>query len=221
MKAAVLSLAQLREHIGALAKPTRPVWHFGSHMTVDDVVVDLHPVLHRGLPQGSICEFSGPVGSGKTSFVISLLAQHPTAVSAWIEPHWDMGPLPLVKARIPLQNVVGIEASDEWPWTTLQVVKSQLFSFVILSLFNSTAIERKSRMTTRSGTSRSVARAPENMATKVDEKWLRRMQLACEEACSTLFLIHEEPMTHSWPLYTQIHMTSPHTIDVLKTRGYV
>jgi hypothetical protein len=199
MKAAALSLAQLREHIGALAKPSRPMWNFGS-------------LLNGGLPHGSICGFSGPAGSGKTSFVINLLAQHPDSRTAWIQSNWDMGPIPLIHARIPLQNVVGIESQHEWPWVTLQVVKSQLFSFVVLSLLTSSSLGFAA--------SQAVGMKKIRSPNFIEEKWLRRMQLACEESHSTLFLIHEEPISHSWPLHMQIHMTSPHTIEVLKSRGH-
>lgn len=87
------------------------------------------PGLESGLPKGAITEISGV---GKTEFVSQFLAQHKDLKVAWIEESFSVFPVGFLQRGLNLENVLFIEAGESLVWSTLQVLKAQIFPVVVI-----------------------------------------------------------------------------------------
>lgn len=134
-----------------------------------------------GLPKGGITEIFGPHGGGKTEFLLQVLAKHDSARIAWIGASASFYPCALASYDLDWQRFLFVEAEEEeeFVWSLLQILRSQLFDFVIVR--------------------------PEELS--FDERDLRRLQLATERAKSALIFLKEEPEQKSlWPLSLQLEI---------------
>lgn len=87
------------------------------------------PGLEHGLPKGAITEISGV---GKTEFVSQFLAEHKDQRVAWIEESFSVFPVAFLQRGLDLEKILFIEAGESLVWSTLQVLKSQIFPIVVI-----------------------------------------------------------------------------------------
>src|SRR4051812_29844609 len=85
--------------------------------------------LSSGVPLGAIIEIAGP---GKTEFVVQLLSEYPETRVAWIESVFSIYPFGMLQRKISLSRVLFIEAQQHLEWAALQILKSQIFPFIVL-----------------------------------------------------------------------------------------
>ncbi len=125
----------------------------------------LCPGLPGGrLPRGALTELSGPLGCGKTEWLLrEVLAQHPTLRIAWIERQSNRYPLCFPQHQVSLERVLFIEAGDQGLWSAQQVLRSGIFGFIVLEDVPTDAVS------------------------------LKKLQLAAEKAESAVILLRETP----------------------------
>ena len=132
-------------------------------------------LLQSGIPRGAITEISGLAGGGKTEAVLRLLAENPEIKVAWIEANFTLYPCRMAQQKVALERVLFVETSAEYLWVTQQVLRSQLFSVVVL-----------------------VAPVPQ-------EAILRRLQIAAERAKASVVFLTEYPTRQgTWPIQVQL-----------------
>jgi hypothetical protein len=85
--------------------------------------------LPCGIPKGAITEISG---AGKTEFALKLLAEHPELKVAWLEKSFSAYPFAFLQRKVALNRVLFVEAGEQVNWVTLQVLRAQLFSVVVV-----------------------------------------------------------------------------------------
>jgi hypothetical protein len=153
-------------------------------------------LLEGGIPLGALTEISGRAGGGKTEVVFKFLAENPQVKVAWIEESFTLYPCRMAQQKVALERVLFVETSEEYLWVAQQVLRSQIFSVVVL-----------------------VAPVPH-------ETILRRLQIAAERAKSTLIFLTEYPtMQGTWPIAVQLQAMregprSELFLKVLKYPGY-
>lgn len=86
-------------------------------------------LLPDGCPKGAITEV---VGSGKTEFVLALLAEHPQLKVAWVEENLSIYPVAFLQRNVSLNRVLFVESGRETCWCALQALKAQIFQVVVL-----------------------------------------------------------------------------------------
>lgn len=86
-------------------------------------------LLHEGVPKGAITEV---IGSGKTEFVLALLAEQAETKVAWIEESFSVYPFGFLQRNVQLGRVLFVESGAETCWSALQVLKAQVFQIVVL-----------------------------------------------------------------------------------------
>jgi hypothetical protein len=91
-----------------------------------------HPALSAGVPRGAITEVARATGTGRTSFILDLLAANPASRCAWIEEEITFYPPVLHLHGIDPQQVFFVEAGNDLLWATQQILRSQLFPIVVL-----------------------------------------------------------------------------------------
>ncbi|MEO5969500.1 MAG: hypothetical protein ABIQ95_06200 [Bdellovibrionia bacterium] len=134
-------------------------------------------LLEKGIPRGALTEISGRAGGGKTEAVLRLLAENPEVKVAWIEENFTLYPCRMAQQKVALDRVLFIETSAEYLWVTQQVLRSQIFSVVVLT------------------------------APVPNEIILRRLQIAAERAKSTLIFLTEYPtLQGTWPITVQLQV---------------
>jgi len=141
------SVASLREMLGSV----QGVQSKGTLLSKD------FPGL---IPRGGIVEV---IGTSRTEWVVSLLAENPTVSVAWVEESLSVLPPAIQQRGVELERILFIEAKQELEWSLQTVLRSQLFSVVV---------------------SHGDIR---------DEKKLRRFQLLAERAKACIFLISKIP----------------------------
>lgn len=150
--------------------------------------------LSGGVPQGALLEVSGPAGGGKTEVVLRFLSEHPALKVAWVEEKLSIYPCAFMQQKVALERVLFVETS-RYLWAVQQILKSQIFSFIVLSTPLQTEVE------------------------------LRRLQIATEKAGASLFLITEHVTHEgSWPLSVQLYVsrcqnTGITRLEIIKYRG--
>lgn len=87
------------------------------------------PYANLHIPVGALTAISG---SGKTSFVSNFIAEHPELRVVWIESKFSIFPFAILQKKISLDRILFVEAGEQCEWTVLQVLKSQVFSIVVL-----------------------------------------------------------------------------------------
>jgi hypothetical protein len=150
--------------------------------------------LVDGLPGGALWEFSGPSGGGKTEIVLKFLSEHPEQRVAWVEESLTVYPCAFVQQKVALQRVLFVETS-RYLWAVQQILRSQIFAFVILSAPVQSEVER------------------------------RRLQIAAEKASASVILITEDATRQaSWPISVQLQVSRCQVsgearLEVIKFRG--
>lgn len=91
-----------------------------------------HPALSAGVPRGAITEVARANGTGRTTFILDLLSANPDQRCAWIEDELTFYPPALTLHGIDPRQVFFVEAGFDLLWVTQQVLRSQLFSIVVL-----------------------------------------------------------------------------------------
>ena len=112
---------------------------------------------------GAITEISGEQGFGKTRLVVDLIAQNSKYRVAWIEDDFTVYPYSLFQSGLNAEQVFFVDSGDEYLWSLFQVLSSQLFRIVVISI--------------------SVA---------LKELELRRIQLAAEKAGSAVIVLSKK-----------------------------
>lgn len=134
-------------------------------------------LLENGIPRGALTEISGRAGGGKTEVVLRLLAENPEIKVAWIEENFTLYPCRMAQQKVALDRVLFVETSTEYLWVAQQVLRSQIFSVIVL-----------------------VAPVPH-------ETILRRLQIAAERTQSTLILLTEySTIQGTWPIAVQLQV---------------
>ncbi len=108
-------------------------------------------------------------GYGKTEATVQFLRDNPNERVAWIEVDFELNPVGILQREVNLTRILFTEAGDHLMWAALQALKSQLFSIVVLK--------------TRG----------------LNEKDLRKLQLAAEKSNASVILLSEE-FSPSWPI---------------------
>jgi hypothetical protein len=86
-------------------------------------------LVHEGLPKGAITQV---VGSGKTEFVLTLLAEHAETKVAWVEENFSVYPFGFLQRNVQLGRVLFVESGEHTCWSILQILKAQVFSIVVI-----------------------------------------------------------------------------------------
>lgn len=160
---------------------------------------DLRPGLRctataQTLPLGGLTEVRGPLGSGKTEFVLRLLAENPEARVVWVAEEQDIYPCAFWDQGIARSRVLFAQAPKQMVWSALQVLRSGLFQILVLDCSNSFSFS---------------------------EIELRRLQLSVEKTQTALILITDSSVTQSrsyisWPFSRQIEVGRERKARVLK-----
>ena len=128
------------------------------------------------IPKAALTEFSSSLGAGVTQAVLTFLKEQ-TGRVAWIEPHLTLYPPAVAQMKISSSRFFYLEAGAEPVWAALECLRSQLFSFVVLTDVGA------------------------------NEKDLRRLQMAAEKSgCTVLLIHHGEVNRTSWPLSQHIQI---------------
>jgi hypothetical protein len=156
-------------------------------------------------PPGALTEISGSSGSGKTELVLKFLSENPELRVAWIEERFSVYPCAFPLNRVDLSRVFFVDPSRAGSvdsktvlWAAHQVLQSQVFAVVVLSV---ELAERDSMIV------------------------LRRLQLAAEKNRGTVILLSEESTRGaSWPISLQLQVSrAPGAgnplIRILKNKG--
>lgn len=82
--------------------------------TLPTGIVELDQMLEGGVPRGSIIEMRGPVSSGKTSLVLSILAQSTRRgeIAAYVDSVDSLDPQNTQAAGIELENLLWIRCAN-------------------------------------------------------------------------------------------------------------
>lgn len=133
----------------------------------------------RGLPRGAITEISSREGGGKTELVFKILIENPEIRAAWIERDFTFYPYAALENEISPERILYIEAQRKDPlWVAHQILRSQLFSLVILSHLSPS------------------------------ENELRRLQIAAKKSGATVILLAPTTTQQGhWPISLQIEVS--------------
>lgn len=86
-------------------------------------------------PEVGINELIGP---GMTRFAVRAIESHlnfyPRHRIAWVEDLLSIYPVAIAQRKVPLNQLIFVEAGDRIAWATLQLVKSAVFQIVCVSL---------------------------------------------------------------------------------------
>ena len=125
-----------------------------------------------GLPEPGIVEVSGPVGAGRSRWLLPILRETTRSgqVAAWIDPLHRVYPPALAAAGVVLDRLLLVrppeDGSAPWVWATEQLLRSGCFSRVVVDL------------PPRSGSRRSAS-----------HRWAR----SAERGCATALVLSERP----------------------------
>lgn len=108
-------------------------------------------------------------GFGKIEAAVQIIKDNPFLKAAWIEAEFELNPLAIAQREVDLTRLLFAEAGEHMIWTCLQVLKSHLFPIVV------------------------IKNPP------LEEKVLRKLQLAAEKSQTALIVLTEE-FSYSWPI---------------------
>ena len=158
--------------------------------------------LEGGIARGSLVEFFGKPGCGKTELVLRFLAENPDLKGAWVEQNFSIYPPAFPQFQVELDRILFVEAtpnpratragSKAALWATHQILKSQLFGAIVLT------------------------------EVSIHETELRRLQLASEKSQSIIFLLKDNPtQRRHWPIAIQAEVIRGEEgkIHILKSKG--
>lgn len=148
------SLEELRQLIGQTQRLEREKRSFS--------------LFPEGFPKAALIEVSG---YGKTECVALYLKEHPELKVVWIETEITVNPYALFQKGLRTENILFIEAGDQFSWCLTQALSSGCFQVLV------TALDRDSSAD--------------------GEKNLRRYQLLAEKNHTQVFIFSEELHT-SW-----------------------
>jgi len=84
--------------------------------------------LDQGLPRGALMQICG---QGKRELVFEFLAQNPNLNIAWVEEKLTLFPPAILQRQVSLERILFNEAGREVSWVVLQLLRSQLFQFIL------------------------------------------------------------------------------------------
>lgn len=152
------------------------------------------PESWPGVPQGSLVEWCGGMGSGKTSLLLDLWSASPEQAWLWIEPSasaekTQFVPQPWARRGLSLDRGWGVEVEPrDLGWTLLQALRSQAFAAVVVAEEFQGAWGTEGR--------------PDHVTR------LRRLQIAAERAGSSVLFLRERPTrAGAWPIAAQFTIT--------------
>lgn len=133
----------------------------------------------QGLPRGALVEISSREGGGKTELVLKLLIENPELRAAWIERDFTIYPYAVLENEISSERILYLEAKKKDPaWVAHQILRSQLFSLVILS------------------------------HASLAENELRRLQIAAKKSAATVILLATTTTQQGhWPISMQLEVS--------------
>lgn len=127
--------------------------------------------LNAQVAQGALTEWSG---AAKTEALFCFLKEHTSKKVVWIEPQFTLYPPSMLQRGININNILFIETPCEFIWSCFQILKSQAFDILVLSL-----------------------------SRHLTEKCLRRLQIATEKTQMVFMLLCTEPHPTAWPIRHQ------------------
>lgn len=87
----------------------------------------------EGVPRGALTEVSGPLGCGRTEWVLRFLAENPEERVAWVEENLSIYPWRFLQKG--LDRVCFVETGEErFCWSMLEILRSQVFSVVVTTI---------------------------------------------------------------------------------------
>jgi hypothetical protein len=160
-------------------------------------------LLGTGLPRGALIELSGGSGGGKTEAILRFLSENPSLRAGWVESRFSLFPGALPQWGVSLERLLFVEAAGKRAlWAAHQLLSSQLFSVVVLSLEESPSEDRS-------------------------ELALRRLQLAAGRARACVLLLADKPHGGAaWPIAVRLRVRRAREkggeglrVEILKNRG--
>lgn len=128
-------------------------------------------LVKGGVPSAGMVEVSGLPGAGKTELALRFLAENPNLRGVWVEEKPMIFPPAFEGLGLDLSRILFVEAGAWAGWACLEAVRSGLFGFVGFNMANP------------------------------GENLLRRLQIAAEQARSSLWIFGEEPLREGgWAL---------------------
>jgi len=140
-----------------------------------------------GIPRGGLIEVTGPA---RTEWVVRFLRKNPTAQIAWVEDCLSVFPTAVQQQKLALHQVVFIEAKDELDWTVTTLLRSQVFTSIVMPGGGGPG-----------------------------EKRLRRYQLLAEKANCSVILLSSRPSS-AWCINVQLEARRGVKLKVLKQKGH-
>ncbi|HAR43952.1 MAG TPA: hypothetical protein DCS07_15170 [Bdellovibrionales bacterium] len=141
------------------------------------------------LPVGAVTELAGPLGSGKTEWLLRYLAGKPKLRVAWLEPGSGSGyssfPTAFPEYGVSLERVLFVDCGRQLLWAAHQILKSQTYEVIVL-------------------------RGDIGNQSLLDEMDFRRLQLLAEKSQLSVILLNEKPTQKgAWPIATQLEVARP------------
>jgi hypothetical protein len=158
----------------------------------------------EGLPCGAISEFVSAAGGGKTEAAIRILAENPGIRGAWIEPTLTVYPCAFPQLGVTLDRVLFTEPGDQALWAAHQILRSQLFGLVVLSVPEAPLAAAGARALQAKAVAAPFQSAQALTASNLNEIDLRRLQLSAEKSGAALLLLRERPTVRgNWAIAIQ------------------
>ncbi|MGE0614031.1 MAG: hypothetical protein AB7P04_00185 [Bacteriovoracia bacterium] len=137
------------------------------------------------IPCGALTEVSGPLGGGKTEWVLSFLRENRDLTAAWVESDFTLYPCTLEESRIALSRVLFVQPTPARVLATvLTIVRSQVYPAVVLG-----------------------AAGLGDEIRALDELSLRKLQLAALKSKTILFLLQTTPSPNHWAISRRIRVS--------------
>lgn len=154
-----MSLEELRHETRELLGTSGPIARSSNSWAVP-----VRPSLLDGstLLAGSTVELLGY----PESWLMQLFSAHPETRVAWIEARLTLFPTAITQKGVDLSRFLFVETEDEWDWSLSQILRSKLFSFVVLRDHDFPEIKQNS--------------------------FLRKLQIQVERSGSVLFLLSSQ-----------------------------
>ena len=132
------------------------------------------------------------VGASRTEWMVGFLSKKPQAQVGWVEDAFSVFPTAVEQQGGLLQRIVFFEAGKEVDWTVCTLLRSKVFSFIVVS-------------------------AKLDVRYSGGEKKLRRYQLLAEKAGCNVFLLSEHP-TSAWCISAQVQSEYSGETRILKQK---
>lgn len=134
-----------------------------------------------GVSKGSLIEWTGRPGTGKTEAVLQFLSENPSLKVCWVDlADAEIYPTAFPQLKIDLNRILFLNPGSEFIWTVLQVLRSSLFQILVIQLTE----------------------------LFLGETTLRRFQIAAKKSQMTLFFLTDTPLKGSvWPISQRVQVS--------------